>query len=415
MIADDLNLQMSNPKRANSVSLSPITAYYVHKLLANHFDRLTPITSGQAEIDASLLSDLSLGIVHLDAIDQATSSAVLQLERRIMQHQALSSQGAKHLPDLRDAEQEIFRLLGFNLSQSDPHATILIIDDTPDVLRFLSEALTQQGYEVCSALDGGLALNQIHAIAPDLILLDVMMPGVDGYEVCERLKANPLTKDIPVIFISAIGNSLDKVKGFNLGGVDYVTKPFQTEEVLARIEHQLNLRNLQKRLEEQNLRLQQELQTQQTVEETYRSIFENASIALFQSTPSGRFVRVNHALAQLLGYDSPQAVLQEIDQISEQLYVNPKRRSQLITYLQQFGVVNDFESQIYRKDGTIIWVCEDIRVVKDHQGNPLLYEGIVKDVSDRKQAEDLVCQQQTKADGFLIQFLFHILSGRNSG
>ncbi len=412
MIADDLNLQVTHSQRETSVSLSPITAYYVRKLLAHNFDRLTPIASGQADIDASLLSDLSLGIVHLEAIDRVTSSAVLQLERRVMQHQALSSQGAKHLPDLRDAEQEIFRLLGLNLSQSDPHATILIIDDTPDVLRFLSEALTQQGYEVCSALDGGLALNQIHIIAPDLILLDIMMPGVDGYEVCERLKANPLTKGIPVIFISAIEDSLDKVKGFNLGGVDYITKPFQTEEVLARIEHQLNLRSLQKRLEDQNIRLQQELQTQQTVEESYRSIFENASIALFQSTPSGRFLRVNPALAQLLGYDSPQAVLHEIDHLSEQFYVNPKRRSQLINYLHQFGVVSDFESQVYRQDGTVIWVCEDVRVVKDGQGNPLHYEGTLKDISDRKHAEGLASQQQMKTEGFLIQLLFHILSGK---
>ena len=172
-----------------------------------------------------------------------------------------------------------------------------------------------------------LALNQIHTIAPDLILLDIMMPGIDGDEVCERLKANPLTKQIPVIFISEIADSLDKVKGFNLGGVDYVTKPFQTEEVLARIEHQLNLRSLQKRLEDQNIRLQQEIQAQQKIEESYRSLFENAAIAMFQSTPSGQFLRVNHALAQTLGYDSTQEMLHRIDHIAEQMYVNPKRRS----------------------------------------------------------------------------------------
>ncbi len=413
MIADDLNLQRSNPQPESGVSLSPITAYYVHKLLAHNFDRLTPISPGQPGIDASFLSDLSLGIVHLESVDQATSSTVLQLERCVVQHQALSSQGAKHLPELREIEQETFRLLGFNLAQSDPHATILIIDDTPDVLRFLSDALNQQGYEVCSAIDGGLALTQIHTIAPDLILLDIRMPGIDGYEVCERLKANPLTQEIPVIFISAMADSLDKVKGFDLGGVDYVTKPFQTEEVLARIEHQLSLRSLQKRLEEQNIRLQQELQAQQKVEESYRSLFENAAIALFQSTPSGQFLQVNHALVQMLGYDSPQEMLHSIDHISEQIYVNPKRRSQLITYLQQFGLVSNFESQMYRKDGTVIWVCEDIRAVKDPQGNVLLYEGTLKDVSDRKQAEDTARCEQEKIEGFLIHFLLQTLSGRD--
>jgi PAS domain S-box-containing protein len=259
-----------------------------------------------------------------------------------------------------------------------------------------------------------LALNQIHTIAPDLILLDIMMPGIDGDEVCERLKANPLTKQIPVIFISAIADSLDKVKGFNLGGVDYVTKPFQTEEVLARIEHQLNLRSLQKRLEDQNIRLQQEIQAQQKIEESYRSLFENAAIAMFQSTPSGQFLRVNHALAQTLGYDSTQEMLHRIDHIAEQMYVNPKRRSQLITYLQQFGMVSNFESQMYCKDGTMIWVCEDIRAVKDAQGNLLLYEGTLKDVSDRKQAEDTARREQAKFEGFLIHFLLQTLLGRDS-
>ena len=134
---------------------------------------------------------------------------------------------------------------------------ILIVDDTPNNLRFLSTTLTEQGYKVRSVTDGLMAFTVAEAAQPDLILLDIMMPNIDGYEVCQRLKANEKTCDIPVIFLSALDEVLDKVKAFSVGGVDFITKPFQLEEVLARIQTHLSLRSAQKEISQLNAELEQ--------------------------------------------------------------------------------------------------------------------------------------------------------------
>jgi len=129
---------------------------------------------------------------------------------------------------------------------------ILLVDDTPDNLRLLSAMLTKRGFEVRKAIDGKSAIASAQADAPDLILLDIKMPEMEGYEVCQYLKADPTTRDVPVIFISALDDVMDKVRAFAAGGVDYITKPFQEAEVMARIENQLNIQRLQQRLLEQN-------------------------------------------------------------------------------------------------------------------------------------------------------------------
>ncbi|BAY76934.1 response regulator receiver sensor signal transduction histidine kinase [Nostoc linckia NIES-25] len=136
---------------------------------------------------------------------------------------------------------------------------ILIVDDIPTNLEVLSEALTDAGFDVAVATSGESALRQVEYDLPALILLDVMMPGIDGFETCRRLKANANTKDIPIIFMTALNDSIDKVKGLSLGAVDYITKPFQQAEVLARVQVHVQLRNVTTALEEQNLRLKQEI------------------------------------------------------------------------------------------------------------------------------------------------------------
>ena len=151
-----------------------------------------------------------------------------------------------------------------------PLADLLVVDDTPDNLRLLSTILGEQGYKVRKVLSGQLALRIVSASPPDLILLDINMPQMNGYEVCEKLKANPETSKIPVIFISALDEVSDKVKAFNVGGVDYITKPFQGEEILARVRNQLTLRSLSKQLSEQNALLQQEICSRQQVEDALR-------------------------------------------------------------------------------------------------------------------------------------------------
>jgi signal transduction histidine kinase len=131
------------------------------------------------------------------------------------------------------------------------HGNILIVDDKPANLKVLASMLTRHGYQVRPAINGQIALTAVQQALPDLILLDISMPNMDGYEVCQRLKADENTQDIPIIFISARSETEDKVRAFALGGVDYVTKPFQVEEVLARVGAHLTIYNLQKKLQEQ--------------------------------------------------------------------------------------------------------------------------------------------------------------------
>ena len=129
---------------------------------------------------------------------------------------------------------------------------ILVVDDTPANLRLLAGILNGKGYKVRPVPNGELALSAARGIPPDLILLDIMMPEMNGYEVCEKIKADERTRDIPVIFISAINDVLDKVKAFAVGGVDYITKPFQMEEVLVRVETHLAMCQLQSKLKQKN-------------------------------------------------------------------------------------------------------------------------------------------------------------------
>jgi sigma-B regulation protein RsbU (phosphoserine phosphatase) len=140
-----------------------------------------------------------------------------------------------------------------------PRADIMIVDDTRANLRLLSKMLAEQGYQVRPVPDGALALAAARAEPPDLILLDIRMPEMNGYQVCERLKADARTRDVPIIFISALDATQDKVSAFAAGGVDYVTKPFQNEEVLARVETHLALRRLQTQLQDANEKMAREL------------------------------------------------------------------------------------------------------------------------------------------------------------
>jgi PleD family two-component response regulator len=149
---------------------------------------------------------------------------------------------------------------------------ILIVDDTPANLRLLALMLGREGYQVRTAASGEQALVAVSSHLPDLILLDVSMPHMSGYEVCERLKADPRTQGIPVLFISAMDQTEDKVKAFTVGGVDYITKPIQFEEVLARVQTHLSLRELQDRLRQANAELERRLAELQTALDQVRTL-----------------------------------------------------------------------------------------------------------------------------------------------
>lgn len=138
-----------------------------------------------------------------------------------------------------------------NNSNDNNKGDILIVDDLPDNLRVLSQILLEKNYHVRKAINGKTAVRAAQLAIPNLVLLDIQMPDMDGYEVCKQLKSDQLTAEIPIIFISALDNTIDKIKAFEVGGVDYITKPFQVEEVIARIENQLTIQRQKKQLQKE--------------------------------------------------------------------------------------------------------------------------------------------------------------------
>ncbi len=263
-------------------------------------------------------------------------------------------------------------------------STILVIDDEILGVVRLIDFLEASGFNVELASDGGEGLQFAVDIQPDLILLDVMMPEMDGFEVCRRLKKSVGTASIPVIFITALDSLADKARGFEVGGVDYISRPFHEAEVLLRIETHLKLFRLQSALEDQVAQRTAELEH---AEKKYRSMFENAVEGIFQTTPEGRFISVNPALARILGYASPSELINSVTDIAQQLYVDPAQRTDFIRLLETQEVVPNFETRVYRKDRSIVWISINARAVRDIEGVLRYYEGNVQDITTRKQAE----------------------------
>ena len=364
----------------SQIELSPITRYYLTQLIRQNLDRLV---LDETALRPSALPDNPCPTLQDDQF---------RLERLALEHQTLISQGAIHQDSVRDIEAEILRMIGLKLDHSHRKGTILVIDDTPEVLRFFTQALSQQGYEVCSAISGSVALNHVFSIEPSLILLDIMMPGLDGYEVCERLKASEKTAEIPVIIMSAIHEPLDKVRAFNLGGVDYLTKPIQIEELLVRIEHQLTLKRLQDQLKSQSNR------SQVSTVNLYEAFWMRSVDGFYRASIDGKFLAVNPAYAKILGYDHPEEVLHHVNSIAQQVYRSPGRWAELVTYLQQFEFVAQFESPIQTQQGDLRWIAESVRWVQDETGLLYVLEGVVRDITDRKQVENSQAVDHLKRD-----------------
>ncbi|QZZ18918.1 response regulator [Leptothermofonsia sichuanensis E412] len=266
-----------------------------------------------------------------------------------------------------------------------PKADILVIDDTPDNLNLLSAMLTEQGYKVRSVTKGSTGLRGAQVVPPDLILLDINMPEMNGYEVCQQLKASDRTHDIPVIFISALEDILDKVKAFSVGGVDYITKPFHLEEVLARIETHLTIRNLQKRLQEQNLQLQQEIRERRQAQEKFTKAFRSSPAPIAITTVAdGRFVDVNPSFLRLSGYSCQEIIGHTAAELK--LGIEPEIYNQAVAGLRETGTLVNQECEFRTKSGETRAVLICIELIELDGVECTL--NIITDITERKRLEN---------------------------
>jgi PleD family two-component response regulator len=182
---------------------------------------------------------------------------------------------------------------------------VLAVDDTPANLEVIGEILGDAGYIVATALDGERAIKRLQHYQPDLILLDIQMPGMNGFETCAKLKANLETASIPIIFITALSDVESKVKGFAVGGVDYITKPFQEKELLARVETHLQLRKLNQSLEEKVAERTVELQT--TLNKLHHfqlQLVQSEKMSALGNLVSGIAHEINNPLGAIIGNSS---------------------------------------------------------------------------------------------------------------
>jgi two-component system, sensor histidine kinase and response regulator len=289
---------------------------------------------------------------------------------------------------------------------------ILIVDDTPDNLHLLSTMLEQRGYEVRSVTNGSTALMGIQAQPPDLILLDINMPGMNGYEVCQRLKANPHTHEIPAIFISALNEVFDKVKAFTVGGVDYITKPFQVEEVLARIENQLTVRRLQAQLREaleQERSLNQRIEEMAVLEERNRiardihdslghalvalNIQIETALTLWQDAPDRAYTFLVEA--KQLGSEALTSVRQSVSDIRSDPLQGRLLEGAIATLIQEF----------HHTTGILPECHIDLSQPLSNQVNTVVYrivqEGLTN-IYKHANAKTVQLQIQTTADSLLL-------------
>lgn len=258
---------------------------------------------------------------------------------------------------------------------------ILIVDDMPSNLFVLSRMLSRYGYEVRTVKDASEAFDEIEAKLPDLILLDVMLPKVDGFEICEQLKADAKTRDVPVIFLSGLNETSQKIRGFSVGGVDYITKPFQKEEVMVRVKTHISLYNLKHKLEKQIALRTKEIHYQ-------ANLLGNVSDAIISTDLNLKIQSWNKAAEYIYGWKAGEitgmniSVLGTFSQIKSP-YDDNKNPSGLLP------AESTWQGEVVqkRKDGTDVYIFTSISPLKDDDGNLLGTVSINRDITERKQTE----------------------------
>lgn len=263
---------------------------------------------------------------------------------------------------------------------------ILIVDDTPENIDILSGVL--QEYELSAASDGETAIQILEEITPDLILLDVLMPGIDGFEVAKKLKLNTKTKDIPIIFATAVSDADSIIKGFEIGVSDYITKPIEGKEVLARVKKELLISKLTRDLKNYNLHLEKMVQERTKdlaeSEENYKNIVNNALVGVFISKIDGEIILTNNAARKMLKYNEAEFLkLNTLD-----LFSDFSEMEKFITYMIENRDVSNFETKIKTKDNEVKMVTFYSSLRDD------LITSMFLDITEIKNLELKVMQKQ---------------------
>lgn len=282
--------------------------------------------------------------------------------------------------------------------------TVLVVDDEAANLGVLFEHLVEAEFRVLIAEDGKSALRRIRRFQPDIILLDILLPDTDGFTLCSRLKKECSEENIPVIFLSALSDTADKLRGLDLSAVDYITKPFHPEEVVARVEKHLTIRNLQKQLEKQNERLQEEITERrlaeaalQENEEKFQNIVKYAPVGISIFSPEGKTLNVNQTLLDILGYSEEELMELGAHGIShpEDMKKDDLLLRELLEGRQMFY---SFEKRYFHKKGHIIWGNLTVSLVRDIQGNVLFGIRVLVDTTERRQTEEQLQQAKETAE-----------------
>lgn len=253
---------------------------------------------------------------------------------------------------------------------------ILIVDDVPENLKVLFVMLSERNYSVRRVRSGQQALNVVNNDPPNLILLDIRMPGLDGYEVCSRIKANPDTQQIPIIFLSALNDTLDKVKAFTVGGADYISKPFQAEEVFARIENQLTIQRQHQMLDIERARLS--------------NIIEAASLGTWEWNIQTGEIIINERWGEIIGYGFDELQPLKIEKWMSLIHADDLNKFKKLIADHFKGTENlyDIEYRIKHKQGYWSWVHDRGRVVQWDSGQkPLMMFGTHSDITKKKEME----------------------------
>lgn len=285
---------------------------------------------------------------------------------------------------------------------------IFIIDDNPDNVSLLTEVLESLGYKTLVAMDGLTGIQKIAKAQPDLILLDILMPELDGFETCQRLKQSEITRDIPIIFMTALASTDDKVKGLKLGAVDYITKPFQEEELIARLELHLQLRHLSQDLAKQNQQLQAEIAQREAVEAQIKilsKVSEQSPASIVITDVNGNITYVNPKFEELTGYR-----LEEVVGKNPRILKSGDTTEQEYTHLwKMISSGHEWHGEFHNKkrNGELYWEQASISSIKDVDGKITHYVAVKEDITLRKQHE-LELYQQIERESIVAELTLSI-------